>query len=245
MSRDLQVCTSRHVSTTDHDQHRLPDLGFPFRRVRARDTRGCGASPQERVWKPFLATRIRVEFGPLGNPSIVTVIWPSLRHGRPASTVQQRRERDRLAVRDGQHALKSDPGPRAKRTTGLLHCWWPCSSSCWCYCSLDRSDNQHQCPSRHCDAMSVRRGHGDGFAGRRSLALIHRYRPSAPRTRPKAAPSHSTLAGVLATLAIAVLALLSSSGGRTGSDLASNGKGSWPHHGLLRCEHRGGRSDDQ
>ena len=98
-------------------------LSFPFRRVRARDTRGRGASPQERVWKPFLATRIRVEFGPLGNPSIVTVIWPSLRHGRPASTVQQRRERDRLAVRDGQHALKSDPGPRAIRNdwvTALL-----------------------------------------------------------------------------------------------------------------------------
>ena len=24
------MCTSRHVSTTDHDQHRLPDLEFPF-----------------------------------------------------------------------------------------------------------------------------------------------------------------------------------------------------------------------
>jgi hypothetical protein len=30
LSRHLQVCTSRHVSTTDHDQHRLPDLEFPF-----------------------------------------------------------------------------------------------------------------------------------------------------------------------------------------------------------------------
>src|SRR5215211_3547335 len=32
--------------------------------------------------------------------------------------------------------------------------------------------------------MSVRRGHGDGLAGRRSTALIHRCLPSAPRTRP-------------------------------------------------------------
>jgi hypothetical protein len=45
----------------------------------------------------------------------------------------------------------------------------------------------------------------------------------------KAAPSHSTLAGVLATLAIAVLAVLSSSGGRPASDLESNGKGSRLH----------------
>jgi hypothetical protein len=63
-----------------------------------------------------------VEFGPLGNPSIVTVIWPSLRHGRAASTVQETRERDRLAVRDGQHPLKSDPGARLKNdwVTALL-----------------------------------------------------------------------------------------------------------------------------
>ena len=66
--------------------------------------------------------RIRVEFGPLGNPSIVTVIWPSLRHGRPASTFQESRERDRLAVRDGQHPLKSDPDARLKNdwVTALL-----------------------------------------------------------------------------------------------------------------------------
>jgi hypothetical protein len=32
--------------------------------------------------------------------------------------------------------------------------------------------------------MSVQRGYDDGLAGRRSLALIHRCRPSAPRTRP-------------------------------------------------------------
>ena len=48
----------------------------------------------------------------MGNPSIVTVNWPSLRHGRVASTVQQSREQDRLAVRHGQHPLKSDPGVR-------------------------------------------------------------------------------------------------------------------------------------
>jgi hypothetical protein len=64
----------------------------------------------------------RVEFGPLGNPSIVTVLWPSLRHGRAASTVQESRERDRLAVRDGQHPLKSDPGAGLKNDwiTALL-----------------------------------------------------------------------------------------------------------------------------
>jgi len=56
-----------------------------------------------------------VEFGPLGNPSIVTVNWPSLGHGRVASTVQQSREQDRLAVRDGQHPLKSDPGAQGIR----------------------------------------------------------------------------------------------------------------------------------
>jgi hypothetical protein len=72
-------------------------------------------------------SEIRVEFGPLGNASIVTVNWPSLRHGRVASTVQQSREQDRLAlrdgqhplksvaVRDGQHPLKSDPGPQGIR----------------------------------------------------------------------------------------------------------------------------------
>jgi hypothetical protein len=66
--------------------------------------------------------RIRVAFGPLGNPSIVTVIWPSLRHGHATSTVQQSRERDRLAVRDGQHRAKSDPGAGLKNdwVTALL-----------------------------------------------------------------------------------------------------------------------------
>jgi hypothetical protein len=66
--------------------------------------------------------RIRVAFGPLGNPSIVTVIWPSLRHGHATSTVQQSRERDRLAVRDGQHPAKSDPGAGLKNdwVTALL-----------------------------------------------------------------------------------------------------------------------------
>jgi hypothetical protein len=45
----------------------------------------------------------------------VTVNLPTLRHGRVASTVQQSREQDRLAVRDGQHRLKSDPGPQGIR----------------------------------------------------------------------------------------------------------------------------------
>jgi hypothetical protein len=31
--------------------------------------------------------------------------------------------------------------------TSLPHCWWRCSSSCWCYWSLGRSDNQRQRPS--------------------------------------------------------------------------------------------------
>jgi hypothetical protein len=57
----------------------------------------------------------RVGFGPLGNPSIVTVNLPSLRHGRVASTVQQSRERDRLALLDGHHPLKSDPGAQGIR----------------------------------------------------------------------------------------------------------------------------------
>ena len=58
----------------------------------------------------------------MGKTPIVTVIWPSLRHGRPASTVQESRERDRLAVRVGQHPLKSDPGARLKNdwVTALL-----------------------------------------------------------------------------------------------------------------------------
>ena len=66
--------------------------------------------------------RFRVEFGPLGNPAIVTVLWPSLRHGRATSTVQESRERDRLAVRDGLHPLKSDPGAGLKNdlVTALL-----------------------------------------------------------------------------------------------------------------------------
>ena len=74
---------------------------------------------QARRGRPSTRTRTRtferVEFGPLGNPSIVTVNWPSLRHGRVASTVQQSREQDRLAVRDGQHPLKSDPGAQGIR----------------------------------------------------------------------------------------------------------------------------------
>jgi hypothetical protein len=58
----------------------------------------------------------------LGNPPIVTVFWPSLRHGRAASTVQESRERDRLAVRDGQQPIKSDPGAGLKNdwVTALL-----------------------------------------------------------------------------------------------------------------------------
>jgi type VI protein secretion system component VasF len=44
----------------------------------------------------------------------VTVNWASPWHDRLASTVQQRRERDRPAARNGQHPLKSDPGPRLK-----------------------------------------------------------------------------------------------------------------------------------
>jgi hypothetical protein len=63
-----------------------------------------------------------VEFGPLGNPSTVAVIWPSIRHGRAASTVQESRERDRVAVRDGQQPIKSDPGAGLKNdwVTALL-----------------------------------------------------------------------------------------------------------------------------
>jgi hypothetical protein len=64
-----------------------------------------------------------VAFGPLGNASIVTVNWPSLRRGRVASTVQQSREQDRLAVRDCQQPLKSDPGAQGIRNdwfTALL-----------------------------------------------------------------------------------------------------------------------------
>jgi hypothetical protein len=60
---------------------------------------------------------IRVEFGPLGNPAIVTVIWPSLPHSRAASTVQESREGYRLAVRDSQHPFKSDP------SSGLKNDW--------------------------------------------------------------------------------------------------------------------------
>jgi hypothetical protein len=59
----------------------------------------------------------------MGNPSIVTVNLPTLRHGRVASTVQQSRERDRLAVRDGRRPLKSDPGAQGIRNdwiTALL-----------------------------------------------------------------------------------------------------------------------------
>jgi hypothetical protein len=58
----------------------------------------------------------------LGNPSIVTVLWPSLRHGHAASTVHEIRERDRLAVRDGQQPIKSDPNAGLKNdwATALL-----------------------------------------------------------------------------------------------------------------------------
>jgi hypothetical protein len=54
--------------------------------------------------------------------SIVTVFWPSLRYGRAASTVQKSRERDRLAGRDGQQPIKSDPGAGLKNdwVTALL-----------------------------------------------------------------------------------------------------------------------------
>ena len=48
------------------------------------------------------------------NSPIVTVNWPALRHDRAASTLEQGRERDRLAVRDDQHPLRSDPGARLK-----------------------------------------------------------------------------------------------------------------------------------
>lgn len=63
-----------------------------------------------------------MEFGPLGNPSVVTVFWPSLRHGRAASRVEESRERDRIAVRDGERPLKSDPGGGLKNDwiTALL-----------------------------------------------------------------------------------------------------------------------------
>jgi hypothetical protein len=66
--------------------------------------------------------RTRVAFGLLGNSPIVTVIWPSLRHGRAASTVQESREQDRLAVPGVQHPLKSDPGAGLKNdwATALL-----------------------------------------------------------------------------------------------------------------------------
>ena len=59
---------------------------------------------------------------PIGEPSRVTVIWPSIRHGRAASTVQESRERDRVAVRDGQQPIKSDPGAGLKNdwVTALL-----------------------------------------------------------------------------------------------------------------------------
>jgi hypothetical protein len=30
---------------------------------------------------------------------------------------------------------------RGSGTTGLVHCWWPSSSSCWCSCSPGRSAN--------------------------------------------------------------------------------------------------------
>ena len=52
----------------------------------------------------------------------MTVFWPSLRHGRAASTFQESRERDRLAVRDGQQPTKSDPGAGLKNdwVTALL-----------------------------------------------------------------------------------------------------------------------------
>jgi hypothetical protein len=68
------------------------------------------------------ATVFVCNLGSLGNPSIVTVFWPSLRHGRAASTVQESRERDRLAVRDGQQPIKSDPGAGLKNdwVTALL-----------------------------------------------------------------------------------------------------------------------------
>jgi hypothetical protein len=63
-----------------------------------------------------------VEFGPLGNPSIVTAIWPLMRHGRAASTVQESRERYSVAVRDSQQPIKSDPGAGLKNdwVTALL-----------------------------------------------------------------------------------------------------------------------------
>jgi hypothetical protein len=68
------------------------------------------------------ATVFVCNLGPLGNPSIVTVFWPSLPHGRAASTVQESRERDRLAVRDGQQPIKSDQGAGLKNdwVTALL-----------------------------------------------------------------------------------------------------------------------------
>ena len=58
----------------------------------------------------------------MGNPPTVTVIWPSLRHGRAASNVQESRQQDRLAVRDGQQPIKSDPGAGLKNdwVTALL-----------------------------------------------------------------------------------------------------------------------------
>jgi hypothetical protein len=66
--------------------------------------------------------RIRVQFGPLGNASLVSVLWPSLHRGRAASTVQETRERRSIAVRHVHQPLKSDPGARLKtdRVSALL-----------------------------------------------------------------------------------------------------------------------------
>jgi hypothetical protein len=82
----------------------------------------CTAYPTEDGAINQAGHRIRLQFGPLGNQSIVTVFWPSLRHGRAASTVQESRERDRLAVRDGQQPTKSDPDAGLKNdwVTALL-----------------------------------------------------------------------------------------------------------------------------
>lgn len=126
------------VALTPHGAlFRAPDLALglstrcPLQIVDGRDvphhminTPTEGYSPKLICEDPSIrpATVFVCNLGLLGNPSIVTVFWPSLRHGRAASTFQESRERDCLAVRDGQQPTKSDPGAGLKNdwVTALL-----------------------------------------------------------------------------------------------------------------------------
>jgi len=88
--------------------------------------------------------RIRLQFGFIYRDRLLAVT--TLRSCSQHSS--ESRERDRLAGRDGQQPIKSDPGAGLKNdwVTALLVAL---QLVMLVLLSLVRSDNQHQRPSRH------------------------------------------------------------------------------------------------